>query len=119
MDGGAGGRAAVGEEERAGDAADAGLVGGVLEPGIGPLRAFRGCAGGDVGLVAVVEVPEPGAPDLAVGEVVGGESLEVGAVDHIELDGIAGLRLAVDLEKWLAIVTAVILVYWTYHEFLL
>lgn len=45
------------------------------------------------------EVPEPGTPELAVGEGVVGGGLEVRAVDHVELDCVSGLGFAVDLRN--------------------
>lgn len=48
------------------------------------------------------QVPEPGAEDLALGEVVGGGGHEVRAVNNVELHGVARSGLAVDLLGMLA-----------------
>ena len=95
-DSGASSGSAVAKEELALHFA-AGLEGFVVEPLVRPHRFLLLPSRCSVVFGSVVEIPQPGAPDLAVREGVAGSGLVVRAVNHIELDGVAGFGFAVDL----------------------
>lgn len=114
----ASGGAAVTQEEAALDLA-ARLVGLVLEPLVWPGSFLLLGAGRGVGKGAIVQVPQPGAPRLARSEVVTRYSLEMSAVNHVQLNGIASLRFAVDLESSALHLKVVESKGETYHKLLL